>query len=62
MNVKPKLALRAYALLTFGPIIALEILRPQLGYLLWPASIFNGLLCSWLYRRIDRAERSAQNS
>jgi len=56
MFTKPKLVLRAYAVLGFGVIILLYVLRPQWGFVLWPATIVNGLLCSWLYRRIDHGQ------
>ena len=56
MFAKPKLILRTYAIISFGVIIALYILRPQWSGILWPATILNGLLCSWYYRRLDRVE------
>jgi hypothetical protein len=62
MVANPKATLRAYSILTFGPIVGLYIMRPQWGFVLWPATILNGLLCSWIYRQIDRREQSEERA
>jgi hypothetical protein len=62
MVPKPKLLLRAYAILSFGTIIAIYVLRPDWSAILWPFTILNGLLCAWNYRRVARAEGSRNTS